>query len=51
LKDINPREKLILSVLAVTVLFFGIWPAPLLDIMHPSIEHLFEHIMQSKAGQ
>ena len=48
LEDLNAREKLILSVLAGAVLFFGLWPAPLLDVMNPTLEHLLEHVMQSK---
>jgi len=51
LKDINPRETLILSLLAFVVLFFGLWPAPVFEVMHPTIEHLFEHIIQPKLGQ
>ena len=50
LKDINSRETLILSLLAIAVLLFGVWPAPLLEIMHPTIEHLFQHVLQSKVG-
>jgi len=50
LKDINSRETFILSVLAVAVLLFGVWPAPLFEIMHPTLTHLFEHIMQSKVA-
>ena len=50
LKDIGSRETVILLMLAVAVLLFGIWPAPLLDVMHPTIEHLLEHVMQSKLG-
>jgi NADH-quinone oxidoreductase subunit M len=50
LKDINSREMFILAVLAIAVLVFGIWPAPIFDMMHPSIELLFEQIIQSKAG-
>lgn len=48
LTDINAREMLILSVLAVIVLFIGLWPAPLLDIMHASVEQLLMHVSQSK---
>ncbi|MFT7460590.1 MAG: NADH-quinone oxidoreductase subunit M [Planctomycetota bacterium] len=48
LKDINPRETLILSLLAIVVLLFGLWPAPVFEVMHPTIEHLFEHIIQPK---
>jgi len=48
LTDINGREALILGALAVMVLLFGIWPAPLLDMMHVSVEHLVEQVAQSK---
>jgi len=48
LKDLNAREFLILSILAVAVLFFGIWPDPLVEVMHPSIQHLLDHISVSK---
>lgn len=48
LEDLNYREIFILSVLAIAVLFFGLYPAPLLDVMHASVEHLLQHIMQSK---
>jgi len=48
LKDINQRETFILSALAIAVLFFGLYPAPLFDAMHPTLEHLFEQILQTK---
>jgi NADH-quinone oxidoreductase subunit M len=48
LKDINARETFILAVLALAVLLFGLWPAPLFEVMHPTLTHLFEHIMRSK---
>jgi len=48
LKDLNPREMMILGSLAVAVLFFGIWPAPLIDIMHASVSHLLEQAVASK---
>lgn len=48
LKDVNTREVLILSILAITVLFFGLYPAPLLEVMEPSVENLLQHVMQSK---
>ncbi|NNE36802.1 MAG: NADH-quinone oxidoreductase subunit M, partial [Gammaproteobacteria bacterium] len=50
LKDINSREIFFLSVLAIVVLLFGVWPAPIFDMMHPTIENLFQHVLQSKAG-
>ncbi|MDD3448963.1 MAG: NADH-quinone oxidoreductase subunit M [Gammaproteobacteria bacterium] len=48
LKDINLRERLVLALLAVTVLVVGLWPAPLLDVMHASVDNLVVHMMQSK---
>jgi len=48
LKDVNSREILILSILAVTVLFFGLYPAPLLEVMEPSVKNLLHHVMQTK---
>ena len=50
LKDINSRETFFLAVLAVAVLAFGIWPAPIFEIMHQSIQALFLLIIQSKTG-
>ncbi|MGH8614799.1 MAG: type II toxin-antitoxin system RelE/ParE family toxin [Gammaproteobacteria bacterium] len=38
----------ILAALAGAVLLFGIWPAPLFEVMHPTIENLIEHISHSK---
>ena len=46
--DLNVRELLVLGMLAVSVLLLGIWPAPLLDIMHSSIHHLVEQMTTSK---
>jgi NADH-quinone oxidoreductase subunit M len=48
LKDINSREALILGTLAVAILFFGLWPQPLVDMMQASVDHLLQHIIQSK---
>ncbi|MGR8918873.1 MAG: NADH-quinone oxidoreductase subunit M [Gammaproteobacteria bacterium] len=48
LEDVTGREKLILAALALTVLVFGIWPAPLFEMMHASVEHLVAHVAQSK---
>ncbi len=48
LTDANGREILVLSILAGTVLFFGIYPAPLIEVMSPSVENLLQHVMQSK---
>jgi NADH-quinone oxidoreductase subunit M len=48
LKDLNGREFLVLSVLAVAVLTVGIWPAPLLDVMRATTQHLSEQLLMSK---
>jgi NADH-quinone oxidoreductase subunit M len=48
LDDLNAREFLILGVLAVAVLLLGIWPAPLLEVMQASVQHLVEQIVTSK---
>jgi NADH-quinone oxidoreductase subunit M len=48
LKDINAREGLVLGSLAVLVLLLGIWPAPLLDVMHSTVEHLLQQAVTSK---
>jgi NADH-quinone oxidoreductase subunit M len=48
LQDINSREFLILATLAVAVLFFGLYPAPLLEVMDATVRHLIEHIAVSK---
>jgi NADH-quinone oxidoreductase subunit M len=48
LEDLNAREFLVLAVLAVGVLLLGVWPAPLLEVMQPSVQHLVEQIVISK---
>jgi NADH-quinone oxidoreductase subunit M len=48
LKDLNGREFLILATLAVAVLVVGIWPAPLLKMMQPTIHHLVDQAIATK---
>jgi NADH-quinone oxidoreductase subunit M len=48
LKDVNAREFVILASLAVMVLFFGLYPAPLIDVMHASVDSLLAHVSVSK---
>ncbi|HEY8538195.1 MAG TPA: hypothetical protein VIL28_04965, partial [Steroidobacteraceae bacterium] len=48
LTDVNSRELIVLGVLAVAVLLLGIWPAPLLEVMRPTIEQLVQQITVSK---
>jgi NADH-quinone oxidoreductase subunit M len=39
---------LLLGILAVAVLGVGLWPEPLVNLMHASVEHLLQHIQQPK---
>jgi len=48
LPDLYLREYIVMAVLAVLVLVFGFYPAPLLDIMQPSVEHLIDCNLVSK---
>ena len=48
LQDINGREGLILGSLAVMVLLFGLWPAPLVEVMQVTIENLVAQVTVSK---
>ena len=48
LTDINRREFLILGVMAIAVLYMGIYPKPFTDVMHVSVEALLQHVGVSK---
>jgi NADH-quinone oxidoreductase subunit M len=48
LQDLNAREFIVLGVLAIAVLALGVYPAPLLDVMRPTIEQLVQQITVSK---
>jgi len=48
LKDMNAREFVILGTLAVAVLFFGLYPAPLTEVMHSSVNYLLQHVSVTK---
>jgi NADH-quinone oxidoreductase subunit M len=48
LKDINKREFFILSVLALMVLGFGLYPAPITELTNASVTQLLSHMAQSK---
>ena len=48
LKDIDSREFLVLAVLAVCVLAMGIYPMPVTEVMHASVNNLLEHVAHSK---
>jgi len=48
LKDINAREYLMLALLAIAVLWMGLYPKPMTDVMNSSVAGLLQHVAQSK---
>ena len=44
LKDLNPRELIVLSALAAAVLFMGVYPLPFTEVMHASVNELLRHM-------
>ncbi len=48
LVDINAREFLMLSLLAIAVLWMGIYPKPFTDVMDTSVAELLKHVAMSK---
>jgi NADH-quinone oxidoreductase subunit M len=48
MKDLDGREFFVLSALGAAVLLFGLWPAPLLDVMRATTHHLAETLLVSK---
>ncbi len=48
LKDINKREFFYLALLAIAVLYMGIYPKPFTDVMDVSVAELLKHVAQSK---
>jgi NADH-quinone oxidoreductase subunit M len=48
LQDINLREFLVLGLLAIAVLWMGLYPAPFADLLHTSVDDLIAHVMQGK---
>jgi len=48
LKDINSREFTIMTILALAVLILGLWPAPVTEVMHATVENFLQHVSVSK---
>ncbi|TAK68010.1 MAG: NADH-quinone oxidoreductase subunit M [Betaproteobacteria bacterium] len=48
LKDIGAREFLVLALLAIAVLGMGLYPLPLTEVMHASVNDLLKHVAASK---
>jgi NADH-quinone oxidoreductase subunit M len=48
LQDLNAREFVVLGALALAVLLVGVWPAPLLKVMQPTMHHLLSQAIATK---
>ena len=48
LQDINRREILILAILAAAVLWMGVYPLPLTEVMHTTVDELLAHVARGK---
>ena len=48
MKDIGSREFWMLMVLAIAVLWIGLWPRPILDVMHASVNDFLVNVARSK---
>jgi len=48
LTDLNPREFVVLGLLAAAVLFMGLYPLPFTEVMHASVADLLRHVAASK---
>ena len=51
LTDINAREFLMLALLAIAVLYMGLFPKPFTDVMDVSVAELLKHVALSKLPQ
>lgn len=48
LKDVNKREFAILAIFAIAVIGLGVYPFPLTEVMHATVDDLLAHVAQSK---
>ncbi|UZD53970.1 NADH-quinone oxidoreductase subunit M [Caldimonas aquatica] len=48
LLDLNKREFVMLALLALAVLWMGLYPKPFTDVMQQSVVNLLQHVAQSK---
>jgi len=48
LADLDIRERINLGVLAAAVLALGLWPAPLMNVMHATVENLVAQVSVCK---
>ena len=50
LPDMTPRELMTLAPLIVLTVFFGAYPAPILDIFGPTVENLIKPLNEAAAA-
>ncbi len=48
LEDISRREFALLAILAIAVLWIGVYPYPITEVMHTTVDNLLIHVSQSK---
>ncbi|HSH85368.1 MAG TPA: NADH-quinone oxidoreductase subunit M [Guyparkeria sp.] len=48
LSDLNFREAWVLGTLAFLIVLIGVWPNPLVEVMHASIENLAQQALTTK---
>jgi len=48
LSDLNPREFVVLGLLAAAVMFMGLYPLAFTEVMHASVADLLRHVAASK---
>jgi NADH-quinone oxidoreductase subunit M len=48
LKDLDAREFFVLGILAIAVLYMGLFPKPFTDVMNASVNALLEHVLTGK---
>jgi NADH-quinone oxidoreductase subunit M len=48
LKDLNHRELIVLGLLALAVLWMGVYPKAFTEVMHSSVSDLLRHVALPK---
>ncbi|MEX2394285.1 MAG: NADH-quinone oxidoreductase subunit M [Actinomycetota bacterium] len=44
LKDLTPRERLVLAPLVILIVLMGVWPRPFLDRMEPAVAKVLDRV-------
>jgi len=46
--DLNINEKIVFTILTIFIICLGLWPSPLFNLMHESVNCLIYHIIECK---